>query len=51
MSFISAIERAKRKYRVKKVLSDNTLEFCSSQLIDELNKRGIPKNYTCSYTP
>jgi hypothetical protein len=51
MSFIGAIERAKRKYKVKKVLSDNALEFCSSQLIDELNKRGIQKVYTCSYTP
>jgi transposase InsO family protein len=51
ISFMGAIERANRKYKVKKVLSDNELEFRSSQLVDELNKRGIQKVYTCSYTP
>jgi transposase InsO family protein len=51
MSFIGAIERANGKYKAKKVLSDNALEFRSSQLIDEFNKKGIQKVYTCSYTP
>jgi hypothetical protein len=51
LSFIRAIERANGKYKVKKVLSDNALEFRSSQLINELDKRGILKVYTCSYTP
>jgi superfamily II DNA helicase RecQ len=51
ISFIGAMERANGKYKVKKVLSDNALKFCSSQLIDEFNKRGIQKVYFCSYKP
>jgi hypothetical protein len=51
ISFIGAIKRANGKYRVKKLLSDNALEFRLSQLIDELNSRGIQKVYTCSYMP
>jgi hypothetical protein len=43
INLIRAIEKANGKIKVKKVLSDNALEFRSCQLINELNKRGIQK--------
>jgi hypothetical protein len=51
ISFISAIRRANKKLRVKKVLSDNALECRSGQLVDGFNKSGIQKVYPCSHTP